>query len=83
MNQVLYFSTPWCGPCKAFKPLFNEVVNKSPVSINYIDADSSRELTLKYGITSVPTIVVIDERGNEIKRHSGVMAKPQLLNFLR
>jgi thioredoxin 1 len=82
MNRILYFSTVWCGPCKAFKPLVNESISETGVNVEYIDADASRDLAMKYGISSVPTMIVVDPNGNIVRRHSGVMAKPQLLKFM-
>jgi thiol-disulfide isomerase/thioredoxin len=37
--QVLYFSAPWCGPCKVFKPIVQEVSRDLGISINDINVD--------------------------------------------
>ena len=82
MNRILYFSTRHCGPCKAFKPLVNESISETGVNVVFVDADASRDLAMKYGISSVPTMIMVDANGNIVRRHSGVMAKPQLLKFM-
>ena len=79
--MVLYFTATWCGPCKMFKPTVQAVSAETGISINYIDVDQQRDTAQKYGISSVPTIVVENE-GNVIYRNSGVMSKPQLTQVL-
>jgi thioredoxin 1 len=79
--MVLYFTAAWCGPCKMFKPVVEQVSAETGVSINYIDVDQQQELAQKYGINSVPT-VLIENDGNVVYRSSGVMSKPQLTQVL-
>jgi len=79
--MVLYFTATWCGPCKMFKPTVQAVSAETGISINYIDVDQQQDTAQKYGISSVPTIVVENE-GNVIYRNSGVMSKPQLTQVL-
>lgn len=75
--MILYFTAEWCGPCKMFKPTVQAVSAEIGVSINYIDVDQQKDLTQRYGISSVPTIIV-ENGGNVVYRNSGVMSKPQL-----
>jgi thioredoxin 1 len=51
--------------------------------INYekVDVDTNTELPIKYGIRNVPTLVLIDENGTELKRLVGVKSKEEILNF--
>lgn len=75
--MILYFTAEWCGPCKMFKPTVQAVSAEIGVSINYIDVDQQKDLAQRYGISSVPTIIV-ENGGNVVYRNSGVMSKPQL-----
>lgn len=75
--MILYFTAEWCGPCKMFKPTVQAVSAELGVSINYIDVDQQKDLAQRYGISSVPTIIV-ENGGNVVYRNSGVMSKPQL-----
>ena len=80
MKTMKYFSATWCGPCKAFKPVMNEIAGEGH-SVQFIDIDQSGELADKYGIKSVPT-VVIEEGGIEVDRFIGSIPKQQVLNKL-
>ena len=75
MKQVLYFSAPWCGPCKAFKPLMESL--QSEMSITFIDVDSSPQTTQQYNVRSVPTTIVI-QNGREIGRAIGAKSKEEI-----
>ena len=75
-----YFSATWCGPCKAFKPIMNEIANEG-YSVEFIDVDQSQELAAKYGVRSVPT-TVIEENGIEVSRFVGAIPKQQVLQKL-
>lgn len=76
---VLYFSTSWCGPCKMFKPVVQQVSQETGVQVQFIDAETS-SLAQTYQITSVPTIVALDNTGNVAFRRTGVMGKSQLMS---
>mgnify|MGYP003317415415 FL=1 len=69
MKEYLYFSAPWCSPCKMLSPVMEQVNNTIPV--NKINVDEQPDFAQKYGIRSVPTVVLL-EGGLEVKRHIGV-----------
>ena len=77
MKTMKYFSATWCGPCKAFKPVMQEVANDG-YSVEFIDVDQSQETATKYGIRSVPT-TVIEENGIEVNRFVGAIPKDQVI----
>lgn len=79
--MVLYFSAAWCGPCKMFKPVVQQVSSELEIGIVYVDVDQQRDMAMKYNVTSVPTVVVEND-GNVVYRNSGVMSKPQLSQVL-
>lgn len=76
--KVMYFSAPWCGPCKAFKPVFNEVVAEfNDIDIQHVDVDEESQLAAEHAIRSIPTVIF--KKGDvEIFRHTGVMPKNHL-----
>ena len=80
MKTMKYFSATWCGPCKAFKPIMNEIANEG-YSVEFIDVAQSQELAAKYGVRSVPT-TIIEEGGTEVNRFVGSIPKQQVLQKL-
>ena len=80
--QVLYFTAPWCAPCKMFKPIVEMASGELGVNINYINVDYDASFAERYSITSVPTLIILDGQGQVAYRNSGVMAKDQLSRVL-
>lgn len=79
--MVYYFTAAWCKPCKMFKPIVQEVSSELEIGIVYVDVDQQRDIAMKYGVTSVPTIM-IENNGSVLYRNSGVISKPQLKQVL-
>ncbi len=79
---VFYFSAPWCGPCKTFKPLVEEVARELGVKVNDINVDYDATFAQKYDVTSIPTLIILDGQGNVAYRKTGVLPKDQLKNAL-
>jgi len=76
---VLDVYAPWCGPCQHVEPIFEELEKELGDKYNFakINVDESRELSIKYGVSSVPTFVFI--QGNEVKgKETGYMSKDDL-----
>ena len=80
MKTMKYFSATWCGPCKAFKPVMNEIAGEG-YSIEFIDVDQEQNKATKYAVRSVPT-VVIEENGIEVDRFVGSIPKQMILEKL-
>ena len=80
MKTAKYFTATWCGPCKAFKPVMNEVAGEGH-SIQFIDVDENQTLATQYGVRSVPT-TVIEENGVEVDRFVGAIPKQSVIQRL-
>lgn len=80
MKTIKYFSAAWCGPCKTFKPVMNEVAGEGH-SVQFIDIDSQEPLARQYNVRSVPTVVV-EENGTEVNRLIGTKSKQAVLDLL-
>ena len=80
MKTMKYFSATWCGPCKTFKPVMNEIAGEGH-SVQFIDIDQQQDLAAKYNVRSVPT-TVIEENGIEVNRFIGAIPKHQILGKL-
>ena len=79
MKTMKYFSATWCGPCKVFKPVMNEIAGEG-YSVQFIDVDESQDLAVKHSIRSVPT-TIIEENGIEVDRIIGSVPKQQVLDL--
>ena len=73
MKTAKYFSATWCGPCKAFKPIMEEIASDGHF-VEFIDVDKEENKAVQYGIRSVPT-VVIEQGGKEVSRFTGYLPK--------
>ena len=79
------FYATWCGPCKMLAPILEEVDERGEAGdllIVKVDVDEAGEIAAKYGIQSIPTLILF-ENGKAVKNALGYMPKPQLLNFLK
>jgi thioredoxin 1 len=81
MAEFYYFSAVWCQPCRAFKPVVQQVVSELGIPMQFIDVDNNSTLTAKFQITSVPAIVVA-QNGQVVHRSTGVVSKNQLVSIL-
>ncbi len=69
----------WCGPCQQMMPIFDELEKELGDKHKFVklNVDEARELSIKYGVSSVPTFVFIKD--NKVKgKETGYMAKDQL-----
>ena len=80
MKVAKYFSATWCGPCKQFKPIMQELLDEG-YNIEFIDGDENKEVAIEYNIRSIPT-TVIEEEGKEINRLVGVKSKEEMIDEL-
>ena len=76
------FWATWCGPCKMLAPILDEIAaERSDVKVCKIDVDEQPELASKYGIMSIPTLIVFKD-GKLVTQSTGARPKAQILNML-
>lgn len=69
----------WCGPCQQMTPIFDELEKELSKEYKFgkINVDDARDISIKYGVTSVPTFIFINN--GEIKgKETGYMSKEDL-----
>jgi thioredoxin 1 len=82
MLEVKKFSAAWCGPCRALKPVFEEVKSQfSNVKFEEYDVDTAYEEAAQFGIRSVPTVVLVKD-GKEVDRFTGLQSKLAYVNSI-
>ena len=65
------FYATWCGPCKMMHPVIDELSNKyENLKIIKVDVDKHEELARKYGIMSIPTLILMKD-GNVVEKNIG------------
>lgn len=79
---LLDFYADWCGPCRMVAPLVEEIANENPqYLVAKINIDDSPELAEKFGIVSIPTLIVL-KNGEVANQSVGARPKAQILSML-
>lgn len=78
---LIDFFADWCYPCKMMAPVVEEISKDESIKVGKVNIDENQELAEKYGVESIPTIIVF-KNGKEYKRQVGVTDKGTLLNLL-
>ena len=76
---VADFWAPWCTPCQEMNPIFKKVSEEMKEKVNFlkIDVDNHEELSGKYKIKSIPTILILKE-GKVVDKRVGVLSAGEL-----
>ena len=79
---LLDFWAVWCGPCKMIAPILEEIAaQREDVVIGKVDVDSEMELAMQFGISSIPTLVVI-KNGKPAAKSVGYRPKADVEKLL-
>ena len=79
---LLDFYADWCGPCKMMMPIVEEIAKENPrIAVGKVNVDESPDLARRFGIISIPTIIVM-RHGEIVNRVSGARAKAHVLAML-
>lgn len=86
MFTFIDFFASWCGPCIAMKPIIAQLETDlaGKVIIKKIDVDENQEEASKFGISSIPTFVILDKEGVEVARKvGGGHSKDQMISWVQ
>lgn len=77
------FTATWCGPCKALAPIVDKIADDfaGQVRVGKCDIDDSPNTAAKYGVRSVPTVMVF-KGGQKIAQHVGLTNRDKLVQLL-
>ncbi len=77
------FTATWCGPCKMLAPIVEKLADEfeGKVKVGKLDIDESKDIARKYGIRSVPTVMVF-RGGSKTAQHVGVTNREKLIQLI-
>lgn len=78
-NDLMLFGADWCMPCKALKRSLEEIGMRNYL---FIDVDNGYLHGQQFGIKTVPTMVIVNDKGEEVDRKTGALTSAKLTEWL-
>ena len=80
---LLDFWAEWCGPCRMLAPTIDEIAEeRADIKVGKVNVDNDPSLAEKFGIFSIPTLVVI-KNGEVVSQSAGLRPKQAVLDLLK
>ncbi len=78
-KTLVDFWAGWCGPCRSQAPIAEKLAETTEVKLVKIDVDVCGELTLEFGVSSIPTLLLYED-GKLVKKYIGLTPLEELKN---
>ena len=79
---LLDFWATWCGPCRMVAPVVEEIAaEREDILVGKVNVDKETELAVRFGIVSIPTLIVM-KNGEVANKAVGFMPKAEILKLL-
>ncbi|MBM9432170.1 thioredoxin family protein [Flaviflexus equikiangi] len=59
--EALFFTAPWCNPCRQAAPIFSEVMREANLPSTIVDVDLTPDLADRFGVERLPTLVIVSD----------------------
>lgn len=83
--KLLKFYADWCQPCKMLSRVIEDSkadIDSLMINIEEIDIDNDMDTARKYNVRGVPTLILVEDSGEEVRRKSGYMNENELIRFV-
>lgn len=84
--KLVKFAATWCAPCKMLSTVLHDVKEKGGlegIEFEGVDIDKDMERARTSNVRGVPTLILFDDNGNEIRRRAGLMNEAEVIEFLK
>ena len=81
--KILKFSSATCMPCKQMAKVIDELDDDTKSLFEEYTSENDITKFMQFNVRSVPTLVAVDESGNELRRSTGMMTEDKLIEFIQ
>ena len=80
--KILKFSSATCMPCKQMAKVIDELDDDTKSLFEEYTSENDITKFMQFNVRSVPTLIAVDESGNELRRSTGMMSEDKLIEFI-
>lgn len=80
--KLIKFYAPWCMPCKSMSDVLTTIQHPLVEQMLEINIDTNIDAAKKFNVRSIPTMIIVDDEDNEIRRMTGSVDKERIVDFL-